>query len=441
MYEQIINRKYLFNPDYYTRSVKTLETALSQIPVYQTWKPYDPGAGCPIEDRFAAMPALTKKDIREHFPQGMLPHDKDFNRAITSGEIQLVDSSGTIDDKITNIWNQTWWDASEKASWKYNTAMSKVVTGEHKEAILVNPKNVGIISDERELPMEKRSLGRFLFLNEKTDPLSWTPAFIDRMITELNTFQPVVLEANPSYLARLCRYAAAHKIEIYQPGMITFTYEYPTNLHYRQIRKVFATPMASSYGTTETGYVFMQCEQGYFHQNSDFCRVDFQPFKPEHGGPRLGRILVTPFNNPWSYIVRFDTGDIVQLEESGKCPCGKNSGMVLSSLAGRKINLTLTCSGRLVTLRELDEAVSLLEGVSQYKLIQTEPTAYELYLVSCRLDQDRLYDEAMATLKRLYGQEAGVTVIFVPDLAPESSGKYLISRALFPINLDNYLDK
>jgi phenylacetate-coenzyme A ligase PaaK-like adenylate-forming protein len=440
MFEQIINRKYKFTPEYYDRSVKILDTALNQIPVYRSWKTFDPGTSYPIEARFAAMPALTKEDIREHFPHDLLPRGYDFRGAITRGEIELVDSSGTIDEKITNIWNQTWWDASERASWKYNAHMNKIATGEHKEVILVNPKNVGIISNEKDLPMEKRQLGRFLFLNEKTDPLSWSPAFLDRMIAELNAFQPVVLEANPSYLARLCRYISAHDKKIYQPGMIVFTYEYPIHLHYRQIQRVFSAPIASSYGSTETGYVFMQCEQGYFHQNSEFCRIDFQPFQPEHGGPLLGRILVTPFNNPWSYILRFDIGDIGILEESGKCTCGRNSGLILSSLAGRKINLTLTCSGRLVTLLELDTAVSMLEGIEQYKFIQVNPRMYELHLVSQRTDKAVLSEEASAVLKELYGREADIVVIYDIDIPPEGSGKYLIARTLFPIELDNYLD-
>jgi phenylacetate-coenzyme A ligase PaaK-like adenylate-forming protein len=263
---------------------------------------------------------------------------------------------------------------------------------------------------------------------------------MDRMIAELDAFQPVVLEANPSYLARLCRYISAHGKKIYQPGMIVFTYEYPIHLHYRQIQRVFSAPIASSYGSTETGYVFIQCEQGYFHQNSEFCRVDFQPFKPEHGGPLLGRILVTPFNNPWSYIIRFDIGDIGHLEESGKCPCGRNSGLILSSLAGRKINLTLTCSGRLVTLLELDTAVSRLEGIDQYKFIQVNPRTYELHLVSQRTDKAVLSEEASAVLKELYGREADIAVIYDADIPPEGSGKYLISRTLFPIELDDYLD-
>ena len=289
-----------------------------------------------------------------------------------SGEIELVQTSGTTDDKITNLWNQRWWDASEAASWKLNSNLSRAATGDHREAILVNPRNVGVISDAVDLPMDKRRLGRFLYLNEKTDTLSWPAQHMDRMLDELNTYRPAVLEANPSMLARLCRYAAAENKKVFQPDVIVFTYEYPTVLHYRQIRSVFDVPTASSYGTTETGYVFMQCEAGKFHQNTDFCRVDFQPFRPEYGGPLLGRIVVTPLGNPWNYLIRFDTGDIVLLDESGSCPCGRRSGLILASVNGRVTNLTLTPAGRPVTLGEVDRAVGELSGVDEFKLVQTD---------------------------------------------------------------------
>jgi phenylacetate-CoA ligase len=300
---------------------------------------------------------------------------------------------------------------------------------------------VGIVSDAKELRMEERQLGRFLFLNEKSDPLTWSQAYQHRMIDELNEYKPVIMEANPSYLARLCRYVSSQNIQVYQPAIIIFTYEYPSQFHYRQIRQVFSSPLASSYGTTETGYVFMQCEHGYFHQNSEYCRVDFEPFKPDHGGPYLGRILVTPFENPWIYMLRFDTGDIGKLKEDGKCVCGRNSGLILSSLEGRKINLTRTCGGRLVTLFELDLALSILAGIIQYQLIQVTPVRYELHLVSFRTDRENLVDEAVNVLQQLYGSQAKITIIFVDDIPPETSGKYLISKALFPIAIENYLDK
>ncbi len=408
--------------------------------VYKSWQAFDPGRDYPIDMRYAAMPALTKKDIHQHFPQGLLPSNRDIRHGLASGEIGFVETSGTV-DRVTNIWNQKWWDASEKASWKLNSHANKIATGSHPEAILANPINVGFISDNADLPMGKRRLARFLYLNEKTDPSSWSSGLMDRMLEELEIFKPVVLEANPSMLAKLCRYIAATKKTVFQPGLIVLTYEYPTNFHYQQIRHVFDVPVASSYGTTETGYVFMQCEEGKFHQNSEFCRVDFQPLKLEHGGPFVGRILVTTFNNPWCYMVHFDVGDLVRIDETGKCSCGRDSGLILSAIEGRIANATLTCTGRLVSPHELDDNLSVLEGIDEYRLGQVSADTYNLNLVSQRLDKDRLGKEASEILKRLYGKEAKVLVIYENTISPESSGKYRLSRTFSPIEIERYLDE
>jgi phenylacetate-coenzyme A ligase PaaK-like adenylate-forming protein len=414
--------------------------ALNKIAAYDSWRLFDPGPEYPIDVRFAAMPPLTKKDIREHFPQAMLPPGKDINSGLAGGEIELVDTSGTTDEKITNIWNQEWWDASERSSWSFNAHFNGITYGEHREAILSNPRNTGFISDGLDLPMDNRRLARFLFLNEKTDPTTWSEGLMSRMVSELGIFQPEVLEVNPSLLARLCRFISENNLSVFQPGVIVFTYEYTTRIELRQIKKVFNSPMISSYGTTETGYVFTECEEGRFHQNSYFCRVDFEPFKEEYGGPRVGRILVTPFNNPWCYFIRFDAGDLVNLERSGKCPCGRNSGIILSSISGRRANLTLTVEGTPVTLFELDESVSRVDGIEQFKLIQNDYRTYELHLVSRAHDKNRLVQEAEKALKRLYGTDAIINVCFDADFPPDVSGKSLISRALFPIDLNDYLE-
>lgn len=430
-----------FPPDYYKKSLDALETSLRQVSAYKSWQALDPGEEYPIDSRYAALPALTKGDIRKHSPENFVPATRDARRGINSGEIRLVKTSGSSDASVTNIWYQKWWDISERASWQLNSHAAKVATGDHPEAILANPRNVGFVSDNLDLTMDSRRLSRFLYLNEKTDPVKWPPELMDRMIDELELFKPAVFEANPSLLARLCRYASGSNKKLFQPGLIVFTYEYPTRFHYRQIRQVFNVPLASSYGTTETGYVFMECEEGRFHQNSEFCRVDFQPLKSEHGGPLLGRILVTTFGNPWYYMVRFDVGDLVRIDESGRCPCGRDSGYILSAIEGRAADVTLTCRGRIVTLRQLDNALSILDGVDEYRAEQVSRDRYNLYLVSQRLDRRRLSKEASEILKELYGKEARVSVIYRDDLSPEDSGKYRMAKALLPINMENYLDE
>jgi phenylacetate-coenzyme A ligase PaaK-like adenylate-forming protein len=430
-----------FSADYYNHSSDVLETALNQVPAYESWKSYDPGKGCHVDLRYLAMPVLTKEDIRAFSPQGFVPRDRDVQKGLADKEIGFVETSGTINERVTNIWNQKWWDASEKASWKLNSYASENMTGNHREAILANPLNVGYVSDDRPLPMEKRRLARFLYLNEKTNPLSWTKKHMDRMIKELEAFKPEVLEANPSLLSKLCRFIMKSGKSVFQPKLIIFTYESPTSLHYKQIRRVFNVPFASSYGSTETGYVFMQCEEGKFHQNTEYCRVDFQPLKLEHGGPFLGRILVTTFNNPWYYIVRFDVGDLVRIEKSESCPCGRELGLVLSAVEGRTNDVTLTCTGRLVTMRELDNALSVLEGIDEYQLRQENRKTYYLRLVTHRVDKKALSKEANEILSRLYGEKAEILISYEKAVTPEPSGKYRVSGALFPIKIEEFIDK
>lgn len=430
-----------FPPEYLRNSENVLETALNRLAAYKSWQALDPGPQYSIDERYAVMPALTKADIRRHFPRGFVLDDFDIDKGLASGEISFVNSSGSTDARVTNIWNQKFWDASEKSSWTLNSHTARAATGEHPEAILVNPWNVGFVSDDADLPMEKRRLARFLYLNEKTNPLLWSDKYMDRMIRELGEFQPVILEANPTLLAKLSRYINQNQKTVFQPEAIVLTYEFPSSIYLKQISQAFKVPVISSFGTTETGYVFMQCEAGKLHQNTDYCRVDFQPLQAEHGGPLLGRLLVTPFHNPWYYIVRFDVGDLARLDETGICACGRHSGLLLTAIEGRTTNVTLTAKGRLVSLGELDTALGSIEGIDEYSLQQTSPGVYRLQLVSTRSDKNIMEEQAIFVLQDLYGNDAAIEISFKAAIPSESSGKYSLAAASFPIEINSYLEK
>jgi hypothetical protein len=66
--------------------------------------------------------------------------------------------------------------------------------------------------------------------------------------------------------------------------------------------------------------------------------------------------------------------------------------------------------------------------------------SYELHLVCPGSRSYPVGQTGGRILKGLWA-EAKTTVIFDADIKPESSGKYLVSRTLFPIDLDKYLDK
>jgi phenylacetate-CoA ligase len=420
----------LFSADYYSLSTTALETALHHVSAYKNWQAFDPGSSASIDARFRAMPAISKKDLREHTWRDFIPAGMDSDTALKTGIIELVQTSGTINEQVLNVWYQPWWDASEAASWRYNSSTAALKLGKHREAILTSPMNTGILAKNGLLTMEERSCGRFLYLNEKINPSLWDNQLILRIIGELEIFQPVVLEANPTYLAHVARFAYRHNLSVFQPPVIIFTYENPGIMTRKQIRKVFCSPLVSSYGSTEAGYVFMECEQGKLHQVSNSCRIDVEFMRPEYGYPHTGRLLLTTLTNPWRSLVRFDVGDLVQIDPAGVCACGHNDGYICKEFAGRIADLTYTVDGSPVTTAMVESIINMLEAVADYQVFQQEG----IYHVHIVLEEDAaasqtLTEEIIESLLPLYGKNAVIKIQYVAEIVAEPSGKYRRTRS------------
>jgi phenylacetate-CoA ligase len=420
--------------DYERRSLEALETALSHTPVYESWKLFDPGEGQDINVRYNSLPVLTKDHIRTHFPHGVVPRGLDLDAALVRGEVTYVRTSGTEDEALENIWNQQWWDASERASWKLNSVASRVATGLHNEAILASALSVGPRSKGAPIDREHRVLGRFLFLNEFWTTAEWPEGHERRILKELTDYQPAVLEANPSLLARLARFVWKSDVVVYQPPLIILTYEFPSALQLRAIRRVFRSPIASSYGSTEAGYVFMECEHGRLHQNFEFCRVDFAPLTDSvQTDTGVGRIFPTTFGNKWFPLMRFDIGDIARLAPD-PCPCGRNFGMTLSAIEGRLKSLCVAEDGRLVTHHEMDDAFARVDCLEQYRLVQETLKKIRVDVISENGQGKRVMRDAGDILHGTFGRHVDIVVNQVHTLLPEMSGKFLLAKRDFPLD-------
>ena len=426
-----------FPENYNLLSTKALETAIHHVPAYKAWRALDPGPTVAVDERFQAMPAISKRDLRQHTWRNFIPYGADIDAALQSGKIELVNTSGTIEERVTNVWYQPWWDESEAASWRYNSHTAALKLGNHREAILTSPMNTGILSENSLLTMKERTLGRFLYLNEKINPTLWDDKLIERIIRELEIFQPTILEANPSYLAKVARYAHRHDLQVFQPPVITLTYENPGILSRKHIQKAFRSPLVSSYGSTEAGYVFMECEQGKLHQVSSCCRVDVEFMRPEHGYPYVGRLLLTTLTNPWRSLIRFDVGDLVQIDPANTCTCGRDDGYVASGIAGRTADLTYTTNGTPITTATIESIMAGWESVAEYQVFQQD----SIYNINIILDEETaapksLKEKIIERLLSLYGRSAVINLHFVEKIETESSGKYRLTRSNIPVNID-----
>ena len=435
----ILKGRYNYPDTFFKKSLDTLETALNTAPAYHSWKACDPGKEATVDQRYDAMPELTKQLIRDHFPAGLVPNHRDIEEGLKREEIEYTFTSGTTGERVVNIWDQSWWDAAEEASWKLNAALAHLAYPQ-KEAKLASSLNVGI-SCEEDLPMDYRTVGRKLYLNEKISLIQWQDRHYERMAKELMSFKPVILETNPSLLARLAYWAMDKGVEMYSPEVIIFTYEFISAIHLAVIRKVFSSALVSSYGTTETGFVLEECDKGLLHQNIDFCRIDFYPLKDEYGGPELGRMLVTTFGNQWNSVVRFDTGDLVRLHPHGECECGLKEGLIAGAIEGRVTNSTFTTDGKLVTTMALDKALAEIPGIRDYQLEQHSLTQYELRLMAAGKtggytgDNGPICDKARAVLESLYGGDGKFDIKILPNILSGPAGKFRRTQANFDFDL------
>ncbi len=421
-------------PDaYQRRCLETLDIALSRTPMYGAWRLFDPGENAPVDVRYAALPVLTKADLRAHFPYGVVPQGLDLDAALARGDVSFVPTSGTADESVTNIWNQDWWNDSERASWSLN-AHASALTGTHREAILASALSVGPRSEGWQIPRGERTLDRFLFLNEYGSTAEWPEGHETRIRAELEEFSPMVLEANPSLLARFARWAWREGKTVFQPRLITLTYEFPSALQLRAIRGVFSSPIASSYGSTEAGYVFMECEHERLHQNSAFCRVDLAPVEGlEKQG--IGRILATTFGNRWFPLLRFDIGDLARISPD-PCPCGRSMGLTVSGIEGRSLSMFLASGNRPVTHRQLDQAMAEVEGIVEYRLDQESAARVRLLLVAGEGRPGKaILRDAQESIHALLGNAVEVTTETVECLLPEPSGKFLLAKRHFPLEI------
>lgn len=417
-----------FTANYQSRSQAALDFALEWIPGYRDWKRFDPGSDRSIDERYASLPVTSKAFIRSHFPDGLRPLGRTLRAGLNAQEIELVHTSGTTAERVSLPWNQSWWNDSEIAAWTLNSVTARLPLGRHPEAILANPISVGFRSDDHPLSFADRRSDRFLFLNEKSDPLTWDAPHYERMIRELQKFQPLILEANPSLLADFAHYLIDHQRSCYCPPVIVLTYEFPSRLFLHAIRQAFACPIVNSYGSTETGYVFMECEAGHYHQNTAFCRVDFQTLRPPLGNPLIGRILVTPFQNPWLPLVRFDISDLARIANPQTCPCGRSDGWILETLEGRAADVTLTLDGRPITVNRLDETLSDLPGLRGYQVEQVTLDTFHVQVALAPSASAGLVSNIRQRLESLYGSPLHLDIIQVPRVPPEISAKNRLAK-------------
>jgi len=421
-----------------------LAHARDDIPYYRKNAAYRVAGnalGTSTADLLASLPLLWKHQMRTALPKEWVPDGRDVRRELESGEIELVETSGSTGDRTRILWDKGWWLRQEERGMRTNPVVDHAMGDavRYREAILTTPVCGLGACHTGDLSFDERKDEHRLFLNMRVDPTFWKPADVDRMLDELARHETVGLESDLAYLATLARHATLQGRRIEVADFVTLTYAMTSEAHLRAIRAAVSAPLYQLYGASEVGVLFMQGVDPLLHHCPITTHVELLPVKARTPGAEdVALVVVTTMDRTVQPLVRFVVGDLVQVAPDG--PRRFTPVAPIRSAEGRLQDAIVRPDGAWVTAGALDRALAGHVGVAFYQANQTSPTRVVIDLVPERDASATLLDEIKERVLPLLAP-LEVTLRTVTGIAGESSGKFRLVRRHFSVDLGALLEE
>jgi phenylacetate-CoA ligase len=422
------------DPEHEARVVQAIARAHREIPFYaKRGRTIDPAT--PLADVLAATPILTKADVRATLPKQWVPTSIDAKAALASGDIELVETSGSTAERLRVLWDKGWWLRQEGRAMRVNPVVEAAMaggSGAYKEAILTTPVCGVATCHTGDLTFDERLDGPHLFLNMRPDPTYWRTEDMTRMLDELAKHETIGLESDPMYLATLARHAASLGRTVDVKGFAQLTYAFTTRGHLRGIRKAYQGPLFQLYGASEVGVLFMEGTDGRLHHAPFTTHVELLKAKvPTPGAKDVALVVVTTLDRVAQPLVRFVVGDLVQVDWSG--PRSFTTVPPIVSVEGRMQDAVVRPDGAIVTCGAIDRTLGACD-VAVFQVNQREAGSVEVDVVP---EPDAAGDVVEAAKQALLPLLEGLTlqVRSATAIAAEPSGKFRVARRTIGMDL------
>jgi phenylacetate-CoA ligase len=199
------------------------------------------------------------------------------------------------------------------------------------------------------------------------------PAYLEA----LARFDPLVIQAYPSSIGFLASWleAADRSYGGAQLQGIVTSSESLSGAQRAVIERRFGCRVFDWYGQFERVAAIGTCEHGTYHVMSDYSLCEFIPV-----GDGTHEIVGTGFNNLAMPLVRYRTGDFVELAEAGaSCRCGR-SFPVVRAIHGRADDLIKLPDGR--HIGRLDHIFKGVSGVIEAQIRQQALDRIDILVVA-----------------------------------------------------------
>jgi phenylacetate-CoA ligase len=248
-------------------------------------------------------------------------------------------------------------------------------------------------------------------------------------VRKIRKFRPRVLWGPTPALTGLARFMQRTNEDISQcrPDLV-ISRAAPLYAHEEKLlTEVFGCPVTNIYGTRELGHVAMNCPHGSAHINQSNYLVETENVDIKQGSAGPGNILVTPlFESPMPFL-RYRVGDLAELGESD-CPCGRPQ-MVIKKIMGRTGEVFKTQDGRLIEPSFwciAFEGGRLSRDVERFQVIYRRRDCICIRMVRRAGFSAETEADLRHYLDENFPSGMQFELEYVPEIKPQSSGKYFL---------------
>ena len=235
-------------------------------------------------------------------------------------------------------------------------------------------------------------------------------------IDELRKRRLPWLHGFPSTLALLAAHVVEHGVDLgYDVRWVTVGGENLLKGQEEVIARAFGVRPLQHYGLAEAVANISQCERGRLHVDEDFAAIEF--LSPETGQGH--RIIGCNFTNLATPLLRYDTGDLVTIDEEG-CDCGR-PGRVVAAIDGRQEDYVELANGARVG--RMDHMFKDMTNIREAQIVQRRAGELEVRVVRGGGFSDSDERELLREMVKRVGEETAVRIGYVDHLERGPGGK------------------
>lgn len=251
-------------------------------------------------------------------------------------------------------------------------------------------------------------------------------------INKLNEVKPHLLDGYPSGIYVLANYILNNNCKLtFTPKAICTTAE-PLTVNIRvTIEEAFQCKVFNQYSSSEGATFITECKNGKLHINEDTGIIEYFNEEGETGKPgERCEMVVTGFINKKTPLIRYKTGDWVQLPKVNEsCSCGCNMPVV-SEIFGRFEDYLIDENGveqGMVSYRVFKKADHIIKA----QIIQKSEKNVTVKLVKDDGYDKKEEDYIKSKIRDILGGSIELNFNYVRDIELGPNGKFKTVKRKF----------